>query len=230
MYTLDIETAPYRSSFLKETDERQRVWTERYATKYPDLTPEQSYDSYAGLYPEFGRIVCVSIGVKYAGKYFVKSIAGTNEPAILSKTYDALKKCEDICGHNIREFDIPYLCKRFLIHKMEIPPVINTMGKKPWESKHIHDTMVMWQFGSRAYTSLDACCVVLRIPTPKDAISGKDVAEYFYEGKIEDIATYCGKDVYATEQLRAAMTGDEVFPAQFVYEYFNYETSPVKEN
>ena len=52
---------------------------------------------------------------------------------------------------------------------------------------------------------------ILGIPTPKDDISGADVARVYYEDKdIERIATYCKKDVVATAQLFLRLRGEAV--------------------
>ena len=44
------------------------------------------------------------------------------------------------CGHNIREFDIPYFCRRMVINQLPLPRSLNIAGKKPWETKHLLDT------------------------------------------------------------------------------------------
>ena len=116
-----------------------------------------------------------------------------------------------LCGHNAKEFDFPYLCRRMLINGVSLPNILNISGKKPWEIKHL-DTMELWKFGDfKAYTSLALLCHVFEIPTPKDDISGADVARVYYEeNDLERIARYCEKDVAALIQLFLRMKGEEL--------------------
>jgi hypothetical protein len=68
----------------------------------------------------------------------------------------------------------------------------------------------LWKFGDyKAFTSLALLCHVFAIPTPKDDISGADVARVYYEEKdLERIKVYCEKDVLALIQLFLRMRGD----------------------
>lgn len=129
---------------------------------------------------------------------------------ILVKTTGFTKDSERmLCGHNSKEFDIPYICRRMLINGLRLPEILNIAGKKPWEIQHI-DTMELWKFGDyKAYTSLALLCHVFHIPTPKDDISGADVARVYYEeGDLERIKIYCEKDVVALIQLYLRMQGE----------------------
>ena len=116
-----------------------------------------------------------------------------------------------LCGHNAKEFDFPYICRRMLINGISLPQILDLGGKKPWEIKHI-DTMEMWKFGDyKAYTSLSLLCHVFHIPTPKDDITGADVARVYYEEKdLNRIRIYCEKDVIALIQLYLKMKGEEL--------------------
>jgi predicted PolB exonuclease-like 3'-5' exonuclease len=98
-----------------------------------------------------------------------------------------------------------------LINGIKIPSILNLSGKKPWEINHI-DTMELWKFGDyKAYTSLALLCHVFKIPTPKDDISGADVARVYYEeNDLQRIAKYCEKDVVALIQLYLKITGNSL--------------------
>jgi len=113
-----------------------------------------------------------------------------------------------LCGHNAKEFDFPFICRRLLIHGITLPTVLDIAGKKPWEISHL-DTMELWKFGDyKAYTSLALLCHIFQIPTPKDDISGEDVARVYYvEKNLERIKVYCEKDVVALIQLLRKMMG-----------------------
>jgi uncharacterized protein YprB with RNaseH-like and TPR domain len=124
-----------------------------------------------------------------------------------------------LCGHNGKEFDFPYIARRCVVHRIPLPRLLNTAGLKPWEVGHL-DTMNLWSFGDRkAYTSLALLTHILGIPTPKDDISGADVARVYYEEQdLGRIAAYCRKDVIATTQLYLRLTGRDTIPVDNISE------------
>ena len=167
------------------------------------------YKELGGIQAEFGKIVCISVGMvkeSTTGKTIrVKSFAHDDEYTLLSQFKRLLEdhyKSGVLCGHNAKEFDFPYLCRRMIIHGISLPKILNIAGKKPWEINHI-DTMELWKFGDyKAYTSLALLCHIFEIPTPKDDISGADVARVYYEDQdLARIAKYCEKDVVALIQV-----------------------------
>ena len=107
-----------------------------------------------------------------------------------------------LCGHNIKEFDIPYICRRMVIHRIPLPGLLDLSGKKPWETPLI-DTMEMWKFGDKkSFTALKLLTAIFGLPTPKDDIDGSQVAQVYYgEHDLPRIAVYCEKDVVATAQV-----------------------------
>ncbi|MDH3246341.1 MAG: ribonuclease H-like domain-containing protein, partial [Saprospiraceae bacterium] len=113
------------------------------------------------------------------------------------------------CGHNIKEFDIPYLCRRMIINSVGLPPMLKLSGKKPWEAKHLIDTMELWKFGDvKNYTSLDLLAAVLEVDTPKDDIDGSQVGPIFWkEGDLQRIVSYCEKDVLTVAQILLRLKG-----------------------
>lgn len=225
---LDIETVPQTADFSELTPELAHLWEEKFGLihkrmpeKYAaETTASEAFKSSAGIYSEFGKIVCISVGfifIKDKVMHFrAKSFFGDNETQIL-KDFSALiqKFCttdeHTICGHNIKEFDVPYICRRMLINGLKLPAILNISGKKSWEIKFI-DTLELWKFGDyKNYTSLKLLTAVFGIPTPKDDIDGSQVASVYYNEKnIERIAVYCQKDVVATAQVFLRMSGLEL--------------------
>jgi uncharacterized protein YprB with RNaseH-like and TPR domain len=180
----------------------------------------------AGIYAEFGKIICISCGYLQGQggdkKIILKSFAGDNEPVLLHEFSEMLKKWSGtepryLCAHNGKEFDFPYLCRRLLINKLPIPPVLNTAGKKPWEVQHL-DTMELWKFGDfKSYTSLNLLALSLGITTPKDDIDGSMVWEvYWKERNLERIITYCQKDVVTVAQIFLRMQGEPIIKSDHV--------------
>ena len=216
---IDIETAP-QTEFVSELPENlHRLWLEKaellkikMPEKFPEnLSNDEIFMKNAGVYAEFSKIICISVGCFYRKNnesfFRVKSFAGADEKRLLSDFCILARKFFTtkehlVCGHNIKEFDIPFISRRLLINGLTIPESINATGKKPWETSFI-DTMELWRFGDyKNYTSLKLLTAVFDIPTPKNDIDGSQVAEVFYKEKnLDRIVQYCQKDVIATARL-----------------------------
>jgi len=226
---LDIETVPQQADISEISEDLAHLWEEKYhliqkrmPEKYTDeTTAAEAFANSAGIYAEFGKIVCISVGfIHFKGlemHFRTKSFAGDDEKKLLTDFAQLLAKfCTSrehtLCGHNIKEFDIPYICRRMLINGIALPSILQISGKKPWEIAFI-DTLELWKFGDyKNYTSLKLLTAVFGIPTPKDDIDGSQVAGVYYKEKnIERIATYCQKDVVATAQVFLRMQNIQGF-------------------
>jgi predicted PolB exonuclease-like 3'-5' exonuclease len=222
---LDIETVPLISDFSELPGELSHLWEDKFAIiqkrmpeKYKEqTTASEAFNTSAGIYSEFGKIVCISVGfIHFQGNemnFRTKSFSGKDEKLLLSNFIELIIKfCttkeQTLCGHNIKEFDIPFICRRILINGLELPPIFRISGKKPWEITFI-DTMELWKFGDyKNYTALKLLTAVFGIPTPKDDIDGSQVAHVFYkENDIDRISLYCQKDVIATAQVFLRLNG-----------------------
>ena len=219
---LDIETVPAVPEYSLLDERMQKLWDEKikWQAERDEKTPEEMYER-AGIYAEFGKVICVSVGfLTNAGTpsmtYRTTSFAGDDEKILLQDFADLLnshyyQNDRLLCAHNGKEFDFPYLARRMLINGIALPLVLDNSGKKPWEVQHL-DTMELWKFGDyKHYTSLNLLTAVFGIPTPKDDISGKDVAGVFYKEKnIDRIVEYCEKDTLAVAQLLLRYKGMEL--------------------
>jgi len=225
---LDIETVPMVYEFDQLDEKSKELFDSktRFLQK-DDKSVAQVFDDRGGIYAEFGKIVCISVGFvndTSTGKQIrMKSFYHDDEATLLKQFCDLLGRHYNLpnsilCGHNAKEFDFPYICRRLLINGMELPATLNIAGKKPWEINHL-DTMELWKFGDfKAYTSLALLCHVFNIPTPKDDISGADVARVYYEEKdLERIKVYCEKDVVALIQLFVRMRGENLVEEAEIY-------------
>ena len=116
-----------------------------------------------------------------------------------------------LCAHNGKEFDFPYIARRMIINKIDIPFKLNLFGKKPWEVAHL-DTLELWKFGDyKTYTSLKLMTHVLGIPSPKDDIDGGEVRDVFYkENDVDRIMRYCEKDTIAVAQIILRLRNEEL--------------------
>lgn len=208
---IDIETVSQVHQFTDLDTPWQELWTNkiRYQLdKDKDIGPAELYSDKAAIYAEFGKIVCISLGIQDEDQFRVKSLLGDEIQileqfvGIISKSYSDARNVVFV-GHNIKEFDIPYICRRMVVHQIQIPPSLELSGRKPWEVNHIHDTLEMWKFGDyKNYTSLDLLANCLQLPTSKSDISGKDVGRVYWEEKdIDRISRYCQLDVYLTARI-----------------------------
>ncbi|ASB48580.1 3'-5' exonuclease [Alkalitalea saponilacus] len=215
---VDIETVPQYPGFQDLDVDFQQLWEKKSSYfRKEDQTPADVYER-AGIYAEFGKIVCISAGIVFSknGERFfkAKSFAGHDEKLLLTEFGQMLtaftsEKDRNICGHNVKEFDIPFIARRMIINGVSLPAELDVAGKKPWEVKFI-DTLDLWKFGDyKHYTSLALLTKILNIPTPKDDIDGSQVASVYYEeNNLERIAVYCEKDVFATAQLFLRFKGE----------------------
>jgi uncharacterized protein YprB with RNaseH-like and TPR domain len=207
---LDIETVPEEDNFNALDAEMKTLWEQK--TQYQrkdEFTPEDFYER-AGIWAEFGKIVCISVGY-FANKSDIRNFRVTSffgEEKKILKDFSALLDNHFngaqhlLCGHNAKEFDIPFIARRMIINQIAIPAKLNLFGKKPWEIPHL-DTLELWKFGDyKHFTSLKLLTKILGIPSPKGDIDGSQVAHVFYvEKDIDRIVTYCEKDVIAVAQI-----------------------------
>jgi len=210
---LDIETVPQCLDFHQLDETTKRLWEHKSATLRKDgQTPDGVYER-AGIYAEFGKIICISVGFAYylsGGQlaFRIKSCFGDDESQLLLEFSEILNRFAaqhsnmQLCAHNGKEFDFPYIARRMLINGIRLPAQLDTAGKKPWEVPFI-DTMELWRFGDyKSYTSLNLLTHIFDIPSPKDDIDGSQVASvYWHEKNLPRIARYCEKDVLSVAQL-----------------------------
>lgn len=223
---LDIETVPCREHWLQLDEAFQKHW--QHKAEHISLSeeeighPDKSFENRGGIYAEFGKVVCIGLGLLTKDdqgngmKIRLKSLFNDDEKALLAefaKTVQAfiqINKEIIFCGHNIREFDIPFLCRRFLINGLPLPDSMDFAGLKPWQVP-MEDTLHLWRFGDyKHYTSLDLLATVLNVPSSKTDMDGSLVASVFWKEKnLEKIADYCLQDIYTTALVYLKLKGWE---------------------
>lgn len=214
---LDIETASVTARFSDLSERFQELWVKKAALvarkEEMELSPEMLYHERAAIFAEFGKVVCITCGyLRFQDDgqpaLKLKSFSGPDEKLVLSQCAELLDKFmadpkRNICAHNGKEFDFPYMGRRYLIHQLPLPKIIaEIQSAKPWDVRVI-DTMNLWKFGDfKSFTSLDLLCAALDIPSPKDDMDGSMVGQVFWEEhNYERIARYCEQDVIATAQV-----------------------------
>lgn len=214
---LDIETVCCFPSYREMDSRLQAEWDRKAAFIDAEISPEELFFRKAGIYAEFGRVVCISVGYFFrrASSLFlkVKSFHGQEEKKILENFLGLVSKFPQnkliLCAHNGKEFDFPFLCRRMLVNGVKLPECLNISGKKPWEVRHL-DTLELWKFGDRKnYTSLELLAALFGIPGSKTEMNGSKVSEVFYREKsTERISEYCCKDVEVLARLFLKMQGN----------------------
>lgn len=233
---LDIETVSKTASYLDLDETFRELWMIKCKGLHKGtdpLTEEAAallYEERAGIFAEFGKIICISVGVVIENpetkqlQVRLKSYAGDDEAALLSGFCDLINKRYNnpdkffFCGHNIKEFDIPYICRRLMVNRLPLPNMLNLQNKKPWEAKYLLDTLDLWKFGDyKHYTSLKLLAALFGFPSPKDDIDGSEVGRVYWEEQdVPRISRYCEKDVLATIQLLMAFKRMEAIPPEQV--------------
>jgi 3'-5' exonuclease len=210
---LDIETVANQFDYSALDERLKSQWARKasYLKRDINSTDEQIYQERAGIYAEFGRIVCVAVGKfseNESGDLVLRTKAyyGDDEKTLLTEFRNMLEKLDPgttrLCAHNGKEFDFPYLCRRMLINCIPLPVILNLAGRKPWEVAHI-DTMELWKFGDfKHYTSLDLLAAIFNINSSKSDIDGSQVNIVYHKEKgLERIKDYCLRDVLVLAQL-----------------------------
>jgi hypothetical protein len=213
---IDIETAPEYAQFQSVPKPLQPLYLKKSERlKKETENNEDQYFNHAGIYAEFGKIICISVGIIRKDQLRIKSFSGHEEKKVLlqfcellNTHYDKPKKYS-FCGHNACEFDIPYLCRRLLINQIDLPAMLDIGGKKPYESTTV-DTLHLWRFGDyKHYTSLNLLALILGIESPKEDMDGKDVGRiYWKENNLKRIVEYCQRDVVTVAQLLLRFKGE----------------------
>ncbi len=212
---IDIETVPQQQSFDKLDSNWQKLWIDKSAKYYDkeNYDPANSYNERAGILAEFGKIICISTAYFFTDadkkiQLKQKTLSGHNETLLLNDflllcdTYIKSKKELAFAGHNIKEFDVPYICRRLMVNNIPLPKYLQLNGQKPWENNSI-DTLQWWRFGDyKNYISLKLLAACLGIASSKDDIDGSQVRDVYYnENGLERIANYCAKDVQVVAQI-----------------------------
>jgi hypothetical protein len=227
---LDIETVPQYSSFQELPELWKGLWADRISKTMPEKNlPAEIYEQSAGIQAEFGKIICISTGLFYHDTggwlcFRLRSYTHENEKQLLVGFLKALETAYEknpqfnFCGHNIKEFDIPWICRRSIINELVLPPFLQLSGKKPWETNMV-DTLQLWKFGDyKNYTSLKLLAAALGIDTPKDDIDGSIVKDVYYKEKnLQRIVNYCQKDVVTVAQVILRMNNLPLLPAANIF-------------
>lgn len=219
---IDIETVPTQPEFHLLPEGMQKEWVRK--SKFVksaiegNTDPAMLFEERAGIFSEFAKVVCIGFGSlnnnDHNWKMRLKSLVNDNEKILLNDFREVLDRFTKhykelrFCGHNIKEFDIPFLCRRMIINGVPLPACMQVAGKKPWEVSHL-DTIEMWRFGDhKNFTSLSLLAEILGIPSPKSDIDGSMVSDVYWKGKdLARIGSYCLQDVLTSARVYLRLNG-----------------------
>lgn len=219
LFYFDIETVGQYKNLesLKESDTRgydlflkkfkNNPWMEE---RFEN--PERAYLENAPVFSTYGKIVCISFGYyhdKNVQGYTVSSIYGHDEREIVERFSELLdkviKKGLMLSGYRIKSFDIPWVVHKLNKYNLEIPKIIDTYGRKPWEI-HAFDLADEWKQTFKYYTSFDEVAYELDVDSPKDDIDGSEVHKVYWEDNdLNRIRLYCEKDVVSCLRVAEKM-------------------------
>ncbi len=225
---LDIETVSQYPEYEKAGEKEKEYWDKKWSVLNRNKEEESNGYDRAGIYAEFGKIVCISVGYVHSKDSEeharIKSFASKDETELLKEFAKLLEQNYSgydarLCAHNGKEFDFPYIARRMMINGIRLPKLLDIAGKKPWEIPHL-DTMEMWKFGDwKSFTSLDLLTHIFDVPSPKGDIDGSMVSKVFWqEDDLDRIVKYCQKDVLALIQVFRKMHYQELIPDSHVEE------------
>jgi 3'-5' exonuclease len=190
---LDIETLP-------APPDARDLW--RSTLREPFATPEEEEAAFAetGLRGEFGRVFC--IGYWKEPGMAAPDVLGGAEPDMLRRFWELARGVDLYVGHNILDFDLPFLVKRSIIHRVR--PLALPFAR--YRSEPIYDTMHLWSSWGRDRVSLDTLAKALGLPTSKGTLNGSLVASAFAAGRFDEICAYCRDDVRLVRDVYRRMT------------------------
>lgn len=224
---IDIETASQYRSLDELTKENPRLaeqWTKKaenvrkFEHGMEGFSDEELYEKTSAWFPEFGKVICISIGQIKFNEYGesqmanIRSFYGEDEKVLLEEFNGVMQAVFNknpnvkLLGHNIKQFDMPWLVRRSLINRLPVPRQFHFQKQKPWENC-LEDTYEIWKFGGRSGASLDTICTVLNIPSPKEKMNNDEVSDNYWNGMIETIKDYCEDDVKATMNVMLSLSG-----------------------
>jgi predicted PolB exonuclease-like 3'-5' exonuclease len=211
---MDIETVPQYKTFSEAPEILQHLFVQKFKNKTSEVQNaittdeiwEEMWNLKAPLSAEFGKIVCISIGMIHNGKFATKSFASENELELLTKFVSGktLEKFNDtsgknsyICVYNGEIFDLPFVAKRLIINGLNVPKTLFFPDLKPWERNFIIDIKNIWKwdvYDGAISLGLLGCALGLEIH--KDEMDGSMVKDVYYiEKNIKKISDYCEKDI-----------------------------------
>lgn len=226
-YTIDIETlalpgfrervGPQLARLMRLGNmrlEQQQRYTEDQAAE------EERCYQLGSLNSTSGRVLCIAVQVasvygtdfealpevEYA--FGIDAEGNEQDEAIALADFVQLMSgfdpdADEIVGHNILNFDLPFIFQRCLINNIAVRPFVDL---SEFRVRGVYDTMHHWWLGARKYVSLDDIAWALGVESSKTAdVEGSKVFELYQTGRLADIREYNLNDVRLTRKVYERM-------------------------
>lgn len=220
----DIETLALEESYNDLSEKGRSLWIERCLLRYKDDVRrfdgpgdpfyQYCWEKYSGVTPAFSRILCISVAVYDGEKTHINTYSDPDEKVLITDFLKIIQKLVGIkrppytiAGHNIKNFDIPFVIKRAITNGIEystIPEHLQISDKKPWDLGYILDTKEIWKCGSQLFNeTLDETCYTLGIASPKESLHGGEIYDHIYKkkGSIDEVVKYCENDANVVVEI-----------------------------
>lgn len=171
--------------------------------EYKDLDNQELFRHRAALYPEFGQMVGIALGYfQHKGEelnFRGKVLWSADERQLIEETLEHLNglsklPVRQLVGHNIRRFDVPYFGRRCLIHGLEVPGMIYSRHRKPWDP-YYQDMMDLWAMGGKSSIALHHLAYLMGLePSYSAETTAAELAPSFYEQDNGEALLSCTKN------------------------------------
>ena len=193
----DIETLPAETEkheILKEIHKRKVEDKKKVPESFEEYLEATNFDG------AFGRIACISYAVDDEP---AKSLSG-DEAQMLRDFWEVARNVQLFIGFNVMDFDLRFIYQRSIIFNVQ-PSVDLNFAR--YRNYPIFDLMHEWsKWNQQSKISLDVLAKALGLPSSKGGeVEGKNVAQAFLDGRIEEICLYCEKDVELTRKIYKKM-------------------------
>ncbi len=228
-YTLDIETLALPDFRDRVGPQLERVFRlghmrlEQQQRYLEDIAAEEERSYQLGsLSATSGRILCIAVhvgpvpGLEFEGVQMGESeyVFGIDAESNEQEEKQALSEflgfisgfdaeTDEIVGHNVIGFDLPFIFQRCLVNKIAVRPFVNLAD---FHVRGVFDTMHHWWLGGKRHVSLDDIAWALGIESSKTAeVEGSKVFELYEAGKLAEIREYNLNDVRLTRKVYERM-------------------------
>lgn len=222
-FTIDIETVAipeYRERVPDVLERNARLGKMRIEQieRYAEDAEAEADRVYAlgSLSATSGRIVSIAVHVAPLPEFAVEGHAssehafGIDEEGrdqgevvaleqffVLLENFD--REVDEIVGHNVLDFDLPFIYQRALVNELRVPRLVNLAE---YSVRGVYDTQRAWWLGQRKSVSLDEIAWALGLASSKTKdIEGSTVYELFHSGRLADIREYNLKDIRLTRKI-----------------------------
>ena len=226
-FTLDIETIPQpefreRAAFKLKRASRLGKMSPEYQERYDEAATVEEEQAYrkGSLAATSGRILSIAVHIgpvpeiEGSRPNETEHVFGISADGLEQPENQALRQfltlmsgfdtdSDEIVGHNVLGFDLPFIFQRCLVNNIAGAPFVSLGEYNP---RGVFDTMLRWWLGSRNRVSLDDLAWALGMQSSKtEEVDGSLVFDLYHAGKLAEIREYNLNDVRLTRKVYERM-------------------------